>query len=306
VEVTSAELEVSVTAGQRYLFMFFTESSQINALKNRVTLFLKSLSEDQDMSNTREEYLNLGYALGPIVLNDDLLHRVNGAIDQILEEQPERSNLGGKYQPEQDLGKFNEAHIYCPEILEAVTQPALGKAIAQLTGTNKVQIWATQMLNKPGGTNSKASVGWHQDYQYWQPFWTPDSDLFTVWLAFSDVKESSGPVNFVENSHQWGFLNVGNFFQDISEQDGNSFPLPEGEKWKETPAIMKPGAFSLHHYHTFHGSYPNLDNAPRRSIALHLCSENATPTPGNSGGYDYASYLDDPKKCPIIFDSINS
>jgi ectoine hydroxylase-related dioxygenase (phytanoyl-CoA dioxygenase family) len=249
-----------------------------------------------------KEYSQNGYALGPVVLEKAELNSINQVIDKIIVDSPGRSNLGKAYNPEKDLGKFNEAHIYSPELLNIIKTPSLGKAIAKISGAKKVQIWATQLLNKPGGSNSGASVGWHQDFQYWQPFWAPNSELFTAWLAFSDVKEESGPVNFIAGSHKWGFLNAGNFFQDINEQKASVLPIPKGETWAESPATMSAGAFSLHHQHTFHGSYPNLSPTPRRSIALHLCTDKATPTPGNCSGYDYAKYLNDPIKCPVIFD----
>lgn len=248
-------------------------------------------------------YQKHGFTLGPVVLDPETIQSTNQAMDQIISETPEKSNMGKAYDPERDLGKFNEAHIYSPEIFDAITSPSLGKAIAEITGYERVQVWATQMLNKPGGATSTASVGWHQDYQYWQAYWTPDSELFTVWLALSDVMEESGPVNFVSGSHHWGFLNKGNFFQDIKEQNTESSLVPNGESWNEIPATMSAGAFSVHHKHTFHGSYANTSSRVRRSIAIHLCSEKSTPTPGKSHDYDYAAYVDDPLKCPVIFDS---
>jgi ectoine hydroxylase-related dioxygenase (phytanoyl-CoA dioxygenase family) len=46
-------------------------------------------------------------------------------------------------------------------------------------------------------------VGWHQDWQYWR-YWEDDSELFTAWIAISDVQEDLGPVSFLVGSHQWG------------------------------------------------------------------------------------------------------
>ena len=253
-------------------------------------------------------YAEKGYALGTKVISDECIAKVNGAMDRLLSGEtkiPEGFQFANPdYDPKTDLCKLDRPHLISPEIHEAITSPLLGKAIAEITGAKRVQVWAAQMLNKPGGSNSSASVGWHQDYQYWQPFWTPESQLLTAWLAFSDVGEASGPLCFVPGSHRWGFLNAGGFFAEIGDENKDSVPLPEGEIWSEVPAIMGAGSFSLHDRLTYHGSYPNQSPTSRRSVAIHLCTENATATPGNSTGYDYACYLDDPAACPVIYDEV--
>jgi ectoine hydroxylase-related dioxygenase (phytanoyl-CoA dioxygenase family) len=247
-----------------------------------------------------------GYAFGPTVLKSEEILKANSAIDEILENHQEfphsMKNKGRDFNPDRDLLKFDQAHVTFPAIYEAITSPLLGEAIADILEVNKVQIWAAQLLNKPGGSSSTASVGWHQDYQYWQPFWTPDSQLLTAWLAFTDVQQNSGPMNFIDKSHTCGFKNEGSFFETIGDVNKGSINLPDDFEWNEIAATMEAGAFSLHHDFTFHGSYPNTSGLARRSIAIHICTENSTATPRNTKGYDYTQYLDDPAVSPVIFE----
>ncbi len=247
-----------------------------------------------------------GYALGPVVLSPDEIQKANTVIDTVLSKPDNYShslkNRNKAFDRDRDLLKLDQAHCEFPDLYDVITTEKLGEAVANILGVNKVQIWAAQLLNKPGGSTSTASVGWHQDYQYWQPFWTPDSQLLTAWLAFSNVEETSGPMNFIHQSHKWGFKNEGSFFQAIGDENKESISPPEGCEWKEIAATMKAGAFSLHHDFTFHGSYANTSGKARRSIALHLCTENATATPGNTKGYDYAKFLGDPEISPVIFE----
>ena len=207
------------------------------------------------------------------------------------------------YDPTRHLCKIDQPHVANRAIYEAITWPALGAAVAAITGAKRLQVWAVQLLHKPGGTAATAAVGWHQDYQYWKKWWTPDSNIFTAWLALSDVTAQSGPMCFVPGSQRWGFLNAGNFFGDTGDQTRKQIQVPAGQNWREVPAVMPPGAFSLHHRLTYHGSHPNLSPLPRRSFAIHLCAEDATPTPGSDQQYDYVGFLNNPAICPVIWDA---
>lgn len=198
------------------------------------------------------------------------------------------------------LRKIDQAHLSDRALREVVSHPAIGAAAAAITGAEWIQVWAVQMLFKPPqGQNARSggNVGWHQDWQYWQPWWEEGSEVFTAWLALSDVTAESGPMRFVPGSHQWGFLDEGNFFDgDLSREQ---IPVPDGKEWREEPAILPPGGVSFHHRHTYHGSGPNTSNVPRRSFAIHLRTEKSQPR-SDSQAY-YVSHLDDPDVCPVIF-----
>lgn len=181
-----------------------------------------------------------------------------------------------------------------------VSDRDLGAWAAQVTGADWIQVWWVQLLHKPSTTGSATgvNVGWHQDRQYWGA-WEEGSELFTAWVALSDVGETSGPMRFIGGSHQWGFRGEGDFFgQDLaSQRDG--IHVPAGQQWDETPALMQAGGASLHHCLTFHGSSENTSMKPRLSFAIHMRTGNSSPTGDKREGL--TAFIDDFGACPIVY-----
>ena len=208
-----------------------------------------------------------------------------------------RSTPPGK--PGSDLVKIDQAHVCDETIRAAVSSPAIGRWAAAATGAGFVQVWATQLLYKPPGAATAGTVGWHQDLQYWGPSWDADPrELFTAWLAISDVTPEAGPVRFVRGSQSWGLLN-GNFWgHDLAEIRAN-LALPDGAAWDEIEAILPKGAISLHQSLVVHGSGPNVSATPRLGFAIHLRTDRATPRPG--AGEAFGFDLDDTLNFPVVY-----
>jgi ectoine hydroxylase-related dioxygenase (phytanoyl-CoA dioxygenase family) len=202
------------------------------------------------------------------------------------------------------LCKIEMPHLASRGILELVSHPALGQLAAEVTGAEMVQVWWVQLLYKPPtppGAQSRTNVGWHQDRQYWQE-WGEESQLFTAWVALSEVSAESGPMHFVRGSHRWGFLGQGDFFEQDTEAQREQIPVPEGESWEEVAAILAPGGVSFHDNLTLHGSGPNVSGGPRRSFAIHLRTEKANPRPGiERHQMIFTAHLDDLSHCPVIY-----
>ena len=197
------------------------------------------------------------------------------------------------------LCKINDAHLASTKLYALLTQSKLGECIAAVTNSRLVQVWASQLLIKPPGTEEAGCVGWHQDRQYWQ-YWQEDEGLFTAWIALSEVNRECGPMQFVSGSHRWGFLGQGDFFSSDQEEIWASIEIPIGENWEEISALLPAGGVSLHHCLTFHGSDANTSNQARCSLAVHLRNEHAKPIMGNEN--HYVSHLDDMKYSPIIYE----
>jgi ectoine hydroxylase-related dioxygenase (phytanoyl-CoA dioxygenase family) len=158
-----------------------------------------------------------------------------------------------------------------------------------------------QLLQKPSATGDpqhKTNIGWHQDRYYWQ-VWEEGSELFTAWVALTDVREDCGPMRFLRGSHRWGFVGQSDFYaQDIADQQ-KTLPLPGGAAVEEVAAILPAGGVSFHDCLTFHGSGPNVSGRPRRSFALHMRTQNSRPVDGKRVGL--AQYIDDPTLCPVLY-----
>jgi ectoine hydroxylase-related dioxygenase (phytanoyl-CoA dioxygenase family) len=263
-----------------------------------------------------EEFRRLGYTFGPKVLPHDLIRRCDTAMDDVMDGRYDTGDAPldlwwTKGDDPSRLRKIDQAHVASRVIHETVTHPALGRWIGEALGVDRVQVWCVQLLHKPGAGGDQTTVGWHQDYQYWRTWWRPESEVFTCWLALSDVTVSSGPMAFVPRSHEWGLLEHGDFFADATDTQIASIPVPDGYQWEEVSAVMPAGAFSLHHRLTFHGSRANTSGVPRRSFAIHMCTERAVPTlarvddPHDPATYDYVSHLDNPAICPIVYQRPN-
>lgn len=205
--------------------------------------------------------------------------------------------------PTVKLGKVEMPQIADHAIMALMKEPALGELAAQVTGAKAVQIWWVQLLYKPtalAGSTAGPAIGWHQDRHYWR-IWEEGSELFTTWVALSDVTADAGPMSFVRGSHRWGYVDGASDFQNQTDQAAlrTHIQSTTGESWEEVTAILPPGGVSIHHNLTYHGSGANHSGAPRRSFAIHMRTENSRPTNGAREGL--TRFIDNLDYCPVIY-----
>ncbi|MFT7693651.1 MAG: hypothetical protein ACI8P2_002280 [Candidatus Latescibacterota bacterium] len=176
----------------------------------------------------------------------------------------------------------------------------LGRWAARVTGAQWVQVWWVQLLYKPPSLPdaTQVNVGWHQDRHYWGA-WEEGSELFTAWVALSEVEADSGPMRFVCGSQRWGELSGGDFFGQNLQDQQEAIALPAGAEWREESALMAAGGVSFHDCLTLHGSAANTSSAPRRSFAIHMRTNNSRPHDGRHEGL--TQFIDDPSLCPVIY-----
>jgi ectoine hydroxylase-related dioxygenase (phytanoyl-CoA dioxygenase family) len=199
------------------------------------------------------------------------------------------------------LCKIEMSQVANRAIMELVAHPAIGELAAAVTGAQWVQLWWVQLLVKPPADPEGAGqtkIGWHQDRHYWQ-IWEEGSELFTAWVALTDVTPDAGPMRFVRGSHRWGYLGQSDFYGQDHDAQREQIPVPRGAAWEEVAAILPPGGVSIHHNLTFHASGPNHSGAPRRSFAIHLRTERSRPVDDARKGL--TAFLDDPSYCPVIY-----
>ena len=168
--------------------------------------------------DSRTQYEEAGYTTAESLVPADLLARAAVHMDAVIAGEyetgvPPHSKFHNPDNPDQ-LVKIDNAHLSDDTIAELCTHPALGAFAARTLDADTIQMWAMQLLKKPPGGKSAGHVGWHQDYQYWQSMWEPGSEVFTLWLAITDVTDDMGPMCMLRGSNQWGFQkDVGNFFE---------------------------------------------------------------------------------------------
>ncbi len=262
---------------------------------------LSTLQQQEAAAQFEED----GYYIAPPVLSPELIKQANTHVDAVLAGIYETGipPVTRSFAPGEGVGKLQKidnAHISDETLQKVVAHPALGEWAAAVTGASKVQIFATQLLFKPPGGETGVNIGWHQDLEYWQNHL--QGELFTAWLALSDVTEEAGPMRFIRGSHRWGLLNAGDFFSGDMQAIQSRIQDKSGNPWDEVSDILPPGGVSFHHKLTVHGSSANHSQAPRRSLAIHLLTEKA----GLVEGADYrtAGYLsdfNDGRACPVIY-----
>lgn len=254
-----------------------------------------------------EQYGQDGYHMHTAsILPLDLLARATRGLEDVCEgiydtgtEPTER--LWNPGDDPRALRKIEQPQLANHALREAISTPLLGQLAGAVTGAQSVQVWWVQLLYKPGAPDGGAieaqtNVGWHQDQAYWKE-WEDGSELFTAWLALSDVTPEAGPMVFVPGSHRWGLLNGGDFFgQDLNAVQ-SGFSIPPGASWREVVDVLPPGGVSFHHRLLIHGSRRNTSAGPRRSLAIHLRTEKSKPRPGSW----VSRYLDQPAISPLIF-----
>ncbi|MDB6167305.1 MAG: Protein involved in biosynthesis of mitomycin antibiotics/polyketide fumonisin [Verrucomicrobia bacterium] len=237
-----------------------------------------------------------GFFIAPPLIPAELLARVRPRIDAVYAGEyetgiPPCGSPKGSSVPPTSLVKIDNTHRSDRTIHELVSHPAIGRWAAALTGAKTVQVFATQLLIKPPGSTGAGNVGWHQDYEYWD--YALEGDVFTAWVAVSDVTAESGPMRFVRGSHRWGLLKAGDFFGgDLGAIQQRILAKTGGAKWEERAAVLAPGAVSFHHKLTVHGSGPNLSTGPRVSFAIHLRTDQSRFPDGLK--WETVPYLNDP------------
>ncbi len=250
------------------------------------------------------QYQRDGFFLAPTLIPPELAARAALRMDAIVDGEyetgvePHMRHFSDADPPDK-IRKIDNAHLSDDIVYEVVSHPAVGRFAAELLDAKMVQVWATQLLVKPPAPDASrtlGNVGWHQDNQYWTQWW--DGEVFTAWVAISDVTSRAGCMRFVRGSHDWGFLDQGDFFG--GDLDGQRAAIAQdGREWEEVAAILPPGGVSFHHRLTYHGSGPNLEPWPRLSFALHMRTERSTPKEGQY----YTEHLDDPRYAPVIFEA---
>ncbi len=238
------------------------------------------------------------------VLSPDLLARSAQALTDVRNGiyQTGDAPLGRNWMPEDNpdmLAKIDNPQLSNRALLEALVDSGLGDLAGEITGAQWIQVWAVQGLYKPpttGHTNN-GNVGWHQDQTYWDSIWEDGSELFTAWLALSNVTDDSGPMQFVPGSHAWGSLD-GNFFEQDQEALRSQIQVPAGAGWSELSVVLPAGGVSFHHRWLLHGSSQNASSSPRMSMAIHLRTDKSAPL---SRDHVLTKDLDEPEICPVIF-----
>lgn len=254
------------------------------------------------------EYEEQGFYIHPTpVIPRDVVEAAARGMNEVMMGRYDTgiSPMPSPWKPGDDaatkLCKIELPQVSNRAILALLKHPGLGELAAEVCGARAVQIWWVQLLSKPPtrpGAGISTHVGWHRDRHYWG-VWEEDSDLFTAWVALSDVTPDVGPMAFVSGSHRWDSAGGGDFFEQDLDRLKHSILAGQGRPWREVSAVLPKGGVSFHDDLTYHGSSANRSAAPRLSFAVHMRTEKSRPKGGRREGL--AEHIDNLDYNPVIF-----
>ncbi len=106
----------------------------------------------------------------------------------------------------------------------------------------------------------------HQDTNYWGL--RPDH-LVTAWVAFSNVGEDAGPMEFAKATHLVQLDHEETYNKTNLLSRGQEIAWPEELGPDDVDVdVLRPGEFSLHHIRLAHRSGPNVSTNRRLGMAI--------------------------------------
>lgn len=181
------------------------------------------------------------------------------------------------YQPDDGTAPFFQD--YCvwsqvPEYRDFVLNSPLGELAAQLTGSDRVQMFHDHVLVKEPG--SSFPTPWHQDQPY---YFVEAKRTISFWVPLDHVKRENC-VQYVKGSHQADKL--------FRPQRFNGEALIESDTREAVPDIasnpdqypilgwdVKPGDAIAFDFRTLHGAPGNNAATRRRAISFRLVGDDA-------------------------------
>lgn len=200
--------------------------------------------------------------IGQIVVQDDMIKRYTD------------SYLRFRKRAATDDYRWSElrfkAHLFLPWLYNMIfNNENLVRTAKQLLNTDTIVCWSTDFCVKVA--SSAAFFSWHQDSTY--SGWSGE-DGATFWIAFLNVTPVAGPVLFKktprlehrqlphdENPSQ--DVNMLAFGQTISDSTLEDYK-------EDIPAILSPGAASVHDFYVVHSAQINKTSEDRVGLAIRL------------------------------------
>ena len=220
------------------------------------------LSEDDVRSFGERGFVTAGR-----VLDADAVDELRAELARVSAERD--AGNGAKPVLDRDIGQERApvqqvVNIWqaSPAFRRLLDHPRIVAEVVQLTGARELRVWHDQIQYKPPRTGG--TTHWHQDAPAW-PVITPDVQV-TAWVAMDDVDLDNGCMWMVPGSHRWGTVPLPDPGKDLPTTHG-------GHAVHAEPRPVRAGHVHYHHCLTWHASFPNRSDGPRRAIAIHYMPE---------------------------------
>ncbi|KZN40620.1 phytanoyl-CoA dioxygenase family protein [Pseudoalteromonas luteoviolacea] len=197
------------------------------------------------------------------------------------------------------LQRITQIHIANHTITELVKSSEVGKLAAEVSGSDTIKVWGSQLFYKPAGSSLGGNVGIHRDSQH-VPYFT--KGMLIAWIPLHSVDSHNGTINYVNGSHKWqrNLAFTGGDFQNLDQQRSR-IQMFCSDTWDETSIKLEAGQFAIHDMHTLHFSSTNESNQDRAALSFGLLTDEAEFN-HEAPHYGYGDILNNPALCPTIFD----
>ena len=160
-----------------------------------------------------------------------------------------------------------------PSIINTLNSSYLSELFENLKIINqKITLLETIIFNKPPKVSG--DLHWHQDTSYFPliPKINNNQWFLTLWLALDDVTNENGPMQYLENSHEFGELASVDLNTGEKYREDDDRPLISDIKFEEDKiftGIVNKGDLLIHNGLTLHKSLSNTTHDKnRRALAF--------------------------------------
>lgn len=213
-------------------------------------------------------YHENGYVAGPRVLSDEQIERLRRRFDDMIEGRVDSYPEALRGQIPQGVGNLRGVKMVNVLRHDHVFRNVLlgNQLISNLAHdllSGPVRFWQDQAIMKaPHDTDT--GLAWHQDFVYNDQI--EPAEWLTCWIAIDDAHEANGCMKLIPKSHRWPI----SYNRDEVDPDDMEWLLrrpdiPDEADLTPVSVEVKAGHCHFHHCKTFHGSYGNYTDNPRRS-----------------------------------------
>jgi hypothetical protein len=231
---------------------------------------------------TLRQFIERGYAVLPVPLDDALLARLDRDIDDAIARKVD----GYEYGTSQ---RVRNLHLRYGAVNELWRHPAVMRYLELIF---EVPARACQTLTSVFGSQQGA----HQDTIHLTPF--PQGYMCGVWVALEDVKPDSGELEVYEGTHRLPrvYMN-GSGCPKVLDDDWSRFDHTVAQRWRDLLQEAKPpkvtyrpkrGTILIWHENLMHAGGVRLDTSlSRRSIVSHYFADGAIAFYDSTGAAGY-------------------
>ena len=252
-----------------------------DALAHLSQLRMAGRIDDTERATLRQ-FVEEGYAILPVPVDEELLRTVNEELGQAIEAKVEGYAYGSSQ-------RIHNLHHRYPGVRSLWRHPAVMRYLELIF---EVPARPCQTLTYIFGSQQGA----HQDTIHLTPF--PAGYMCGVWIALEDVQPNSGELEIYKGSHRLPRVYMhGSGCAKITDDDWSEFDETVSARWREMLAAgrfekmtyrPKRGTILIWHENLMHGGSVRIDQSlSRRSIVSHYFADGAiafydsTGVPGN-------------------------